>query len=98
MIFDTSVPKRIRPPRRGCKIRAHDWLSLAAAPSFALLALQNQNQRGEMPAFCAALQAGSPLTGMVPMYLLMSIVHMTPWLKLLARRRRRGEGSRSAVI
>jgi hypothetical protein len=29
----------------------------------------------------------SPLTGMVPMYLLMSAFHATPWLKLLSRRR-----------
>jgi hypothetical protein len=32
----------------------------------------------------------SPLTGMVPMYVLMSVVHVIPWLKLLAGRRRDG--------
>jgi hypothetical protein len=28
-----------------------------------------------------------PLAGMVPMYLLMSAFHLTPWLKLIAGRR-----------
>jgi hypothetical protein len=29
---------------------------------------------------------GPPLTGMVPMYLLMSAFHLAPWLKLIFRR------------
>jgi hypothetical protein len=29
----------------------------------------------------------TPLSGMVPMYLLMSAFHLAPWLKLMARRR-----------
>ena len=33
------------------------------------------------------LCSASPLTGMVPMYLLMSAFHAAPWLKLLSRRR-----------
>jgi hypothetical protein len=28
----------------------------------------------------------SPLSGMVPMYLLMSVFHLPPWLKLIASR------------
>ena len=36
---------------------------------------------------CAAMQGGSPLTGMVPMYLLMSAFHSGAWLKLIAGRR-----------
>jgi hypothetical protein len=36
---------------------------------------------------CSALQDTSPLTGMVPMYLLMSVFHSAPWLKLISRRR-----------
>jgi hypothetical protein len=36
---------------------------------------------------CSAAQDASPLSGMVPMYLLMSAFHLTPWLKLVSKRR-----------
>jgi len=35
---------------------------------------------------CSAARDGSPLTGMVPMYLLMSAFHLAPWLRLLSSR------------
>jgi hypothetical protein len=38
---------------------------------------------GQPDALCAALQGTSPLSGMVPMYLLMSAFHLAPWLKLV---------------
>ncbi len=64
-------------------------LSLAAAPTFALMALLTTVLGGgPMDALCAAAH-GSPLSGMVPMYLLMSAFHLAPWLKLAARRPRR---------
>lgn len=34
---------------------------------------------------CSIGQDGLPLTGMVLMYLLMSVFHSAPWLKLLYR-------------
>jgi ABC-type glycerol-3-phosphate transport system permease component len=34
---------------------------------------------------CSAGRTISPLTGMVPMYLLMSAFHLTPWLNLIVR-------------
>jgi hypothetical protein len=37
-------------------------------------------------ALCAAT-GGAVLNGMVPMYLLMAFFHLTPWLKLMSRRR-----------
>ena len=61
---------------------AADWLSLAAAPTFAVMALLTL-AGGAPDMLCSA----SPLTGMVPMYLLMSAFHAAPWLKLLSRRR-----------
>jgi hypothetical protein len=34
---------------------------------------------------CSAMHGGSVLSGMVPMYLLMSLFHSAPWLKLISR-------------
>jgi hypothetical protein len=67
---------------------AADWLCLAAAPTFALMALLT-GVLGGGPAdmLCSAAQGASPLTGMVPMYLLMSAFHSAPWLKLISSRR-----------
>jgi hypothetical protein len=67
---------------------AADWLYLAAAPTFAIMALLTGVLRGgPADALCSAAGA-SPLGGMVPMYLLMSAFHLAPWLKLVAGRRR----------
>ena len=66
---------------------AADWISLAAAPSFAVMALISGTLRGaSADALCSAAQGASPLSGMVPMYLLMSVFHSGPWLKLISRR------------
>jgi hypothetical protein len=62
------------------------WLSLAAAPTFAAMALLAGIHGSGMPAMlCAAAPDASPLNGMVPMYLLMSAFHLPPWLRLLSR-------------
>ena len=67
---------------------AAGWLSLAAAPTFALMALLTDVLGGGPPAMlCSAAQDASPLSGMVPMYLLMSAFHSAPWLKLISGRR-----------
>jgi len=64
------------------------WLSLAAAPSFAAMALLTGIHDAAMPAaLCLAAHGGSPLTGMAPMYLLMATFHAGPWLRLLSSRR-----------
>jgi hypothetical protein len=34
---------------------------------------------------CAATRDASPLSGMVPMYVLMSVFHAAPWLRLISR-------------
>lgn len=65
-----------------------DWLGLAAAPTFALMALATGLLGGgQMGAICG--MGPSPMDGMVPMYLLMSGFHAQPWLRLAARRRGR---------
>ena len=67
---------------------AADLLCLAAAPSFAIMALLTGVLGGDAPdMLCSAAHGASPLSGMVPMYLLMSAFHLAPWLKLIARRR-----------
>jgi hypothetical protein len=60
------------------------WLGLAASPTFAAMAVLTSFGGAPM-AMCSGT-AGFPLGGMVPMYLLMSIFHATPWLRLIAGR------------
>ena len=64
-------------------ISAANFLYLAAAPTFAFMALLTAALGGgSSDALCGA----SPLNGMVPMHLLMSAFHLAPWLKLIASR------------
>jgi len=74
-------------------LRAAEWLGLAAAPTFAIMALLSGIFGGRPDMLCSAAQDASPLSGMVPMYLLMSVFHSAPWLKLVSSRR---SGARSA--
>jgi hypothetical protein len=65
-----------------------DWLSLAAAPTFAFMALLAAVPGGSpSDMLCSATAGASPFSGMVLMYLLMSAFHLRPWLKLIAGRR-----------
>ena len=67
--------------------RPADWLGLAAAPTFAIMALATQaHGGGSMDALCPAVQ-GFALGGMVPMYGLMSAFHLGPWLAIVSGRR-----------
>ncbi len=68
---------------------AADGLALAAAPTFAIMAVLTGVLGGGPPdMLCsAAQQDASLLSGMVPMYLLMSAFHSAPWLKLVSSRR-----------
>ena len=74
--------------RNAAALGVADWLSLAAAPTFAIMALLTGVLGGGPPdMLCSAGHDASPLSGMVPMYLLMSAFHSAPWLKLISRRR-----------
>jgi hypothetical protein len=62
------------------------WLSLAAAPTFAAMALVSASSPGD-PMTCIMAPQASPLTGMAAMYVLMCAFHLAPWIRLLAGRR-----------
>ena len=67
---------------------AVEWLGLAAAPTFAIMALLTSVLGGgQLDILCSAAEHPSALSGMTTMYLLMSAFHSSPWLKLISRRR-----------
>src|SRR5215469_12479036 len=75
-------------------------LALAAAPTFAMMAtLTGILDSGPHQMECSPAMHMSPLTGMVPMYALMSAFHSTAWLRLISRwaQRRRGRPHRVAL-
>jgi len=64
-----------------------DWPGLAAAPTFAMMALLTSATGGDdLSRLCGPAHDLPLLGGMAPMYMLMSAFHSTPWLKLIARR------------
>jgi hypothetical protein len=67
---------------------AADYLYLAAAPTFAIMALLTGVLGGRSPDALCSIVSASPLSGMVPMYVLMSAFHSAPWLRLISGRRR----------
>ncbi len=72
----------------GVALLAADWLRLAAAPTFAIMALlTGVLGSGAAYMLCPAVGPASPLTGMTAMYGLMCAFHLTPWLRLISGRR-----------
>lgn len=66
---------------------AADWLCFAAAPAFAFMALLTSVLGGSAPdMLCSAAPDAFPLNAMALMYLLMSVFHLSPWLKLISSR------------
>lgn len=62
---------------------AAEWLSLAASPTFGLMALLTAIVGdAHVAALCTQAGLPSPLTGMVPMYLMMAAFHLAPWFRL----------------
>jgi len=78
--------------RKPVSLRTADFLSLAAAPTFALMAVVTGIvDTGARQMWCSAMHT-SQLTGMVPMYALMSIFHFTPWLRLIFQQAKKRRG------
>jgi hypothetical protein len=66
---------------------AANFLSLAAAPTFAGMALLTGIfGSGTVDVLCSATHSASPLSGMGLMYALMSAFHLGPWLRLISSR------------
>lgn len=78
---------------RAATLGGADWLCLAAAPTFAVMALFAGVLGGRPEMLCSAAHKASSLSGMGVMYLLMSLFHSAPWLKLISRRRSGARGS-----
>jgi hypothetical protein len=62
-------------------------IGLAASPTFAIMAWIAATDAPRM-ALCASVSGILPMDGMAWMYLLMSLFHLSPWLKLVCDRRR----------
>jgi hypothetical protein len=81
--MNRSEDKRANPV-----LAAADWIPLAAAPTFAVMALLTGIRGGGPPdMLCSVAHGVSPLGGMGTMYLLMSAFHLAPWLDLICRRK-----------
>jgi hypothetical protein len=63
-----------------------NWLCLAAAPTFAIMAILTA-VTGGADMICSSMQGASALGGMATMYLIMSAFHLPPWLRLLSGHR-----------
>ena len=77
----TSSAANKRSARAAQARGATGWLALAASPTFALMAWVAANDAPSM-AFCSLGLSILPIDGMTAMYLLMSLFHLAPWLKL----------------
>jgi hypothetical protein len=73
---------------RPAALRAAEWLSFAAAPTFALMALFTGIPDGGVHEMsCSGATHLVSLGGMAPMYALMSAFHLRTWLRFVSGRR-----------
>ena len=88
MFADQSAPTESRAAvEERASIGPSELLCLAATPTFAFMALQTKlSGNGLSSSICSATEASSPLVGMAAMYVLMSLFHLTPWLRLFSGR------------
>jgi hypothetical protein len=60
------------------------WLHLAATPTFAIMAAVTVIHGDPMTGMLCSEAHRMELGSMAPMYLLMSVFHAAPWLRLIA--------------
>ena len=60
------------------------WLNLAAAPTFAIMALLTIIGQADM--ICSAVADVFPFDDMTMMYLLMGVFHLPAWLRFISTR------------
>src|SRR5215203_4500810 len=73
-----------------------DWLGLAAAPIFGMMAWVTGAAGGRHASLlCSDMLEASPLSGMAVMYLLMCAFSLAPWLRLIGVRQKRAALRRS---
>lgn len=75
-----SQPTGKRPSETWRSGNVSGWLVLAASPAFASMAWISANDM--QAGICASPPGTLPISGMAFMYLLMSLFHLSPWLKL----------------
>jgi hypothetical protein len=92
---DTAGDRRVGAEASGnaASLGLADWLCLAAAPTFGMMAVLTCVLDAGPGMLCSAAHSASPLSGMVPMYWLMSVFHLAPWVTLMSDRRGRGRRS-----
>jgi hypothetical protein len=81
----SDAPMVVPTPRTPTALRIAACLGIAATPSFAAMALITTLLGDDKMVMNCGLDPSS-LDGMVPMYLLMSVFHSAPWLKLVSER------------
>jgi hypothetical protein len=72
--------------RRAAALGLARWLALAAAPTFAIMAVLTAALGGRTADAICSTEPLCPLNLMVLMYALMSAFHAPPWLKLISNR------------
>lgn len=63
---------------------ASTWLAFAASPTFAVMAWVSAAGAPAM-SMCSSSAGVLPVDGMAWMYVLMSLFHVSPWLRLASR-------------
>ena len=86
--MSTTLPpeNHLMRQERGMDTPATQCLALVAAPTFALMALLTSVVEGSASdVLCSAMGSNLPVSSMTWMYMLMSVFHLGPWLKRVAR-------------